>query len=189
MVETEVMVASAQKNLLSERMRLCSMLWDADIKAEMAYKRNPHLLNQFQYCEKEGVPFQILVGEEELKADSVKIRDAETKEEASYSFNEQHMTSRKIYSSCFSYITDTLDYAVRGVCVDTLKSVVFFVTCSTSCAVLLAASTLTDTGETERHGRRTDAETASKRPQIIATRGEWCTFILLRTIRQCSIVL
>ena len=83
MVETEVMVASAGQNLLSERMKLCSMLWDANIKAEMAYKENPRLLNQFEYCEKAGVPFQVLVGEEELKADSLKVRDAETREEVS----------------------------------------------------------------------------------------------------------
>ena len=83
MIDTEVMVASAQKDLLTERMKICSVLWDADIKAEMAYKQNPRLLNQFQYCEREGIPFQVLVGEEELKVDSVKIRDAETKEEVS----------------------------------------------------------------------------------------------------------
>jgi histidyl-tRNA synthetase len=31
-VGTQVMVASAQKNLCHERMRVCSMLWDADLK-------------------------------------------------------------------------------------------------------------------------------------------------------------
>ena len=30
--QTEVYVASAQKNLLEERMKLCNMLWGADIK-------------------------------------------------------------------------------------------------------------------------------------------------------------
>lgn len=31
-VETQVMVASGQKNMLEERMRLCGQLWDAGIK-------------------------------------------------------------------------------------------------------------------------------------------------------------
>ena len=31
-VETSVMVASGQKNLLEERMKICRQLWDADIK-------------------------------------------------------------------------------------------------------------------------------------------------------------
>ena len=33
--QTEVYVASAQKNLLEERMKLCNMLWGADIKVRM----------------------------------------------------------------------------------------------------------------------------------------------------------
>ena len=32
--QTEVYVASAQKNLLEERMKLCNMLWGADIKVK-----------------------------------------------------------------------------------------------------------------------------------------------------------
>ena len=31
-VQTSVMVASGQKNLLEERMKICRQLWDADIK-------------------------------------------------------------------------------------------------------------------------------------------------------------
>ena len=31
-VETQVMVASGQKNMLEERMRVCKLLWDAGIK-------------------------------------------------------------------------------------------------------------------------------------------------------------
>ena len=31
-VETQVMVASGQKNLLEDRMRICTKLWDAGIK-------------------------------------------------------------------------------------------------------------------------------------------------------------
>ena len=31
-IETQVMVASGQKNMLEERMRVCAMLWDAGVK-------------------------------------------------------------------------------------------------------------------------------------------------------------
>ena len=34
-VETQVMVASGQKDLLEDRMRICSQLWDADIKVHI----------------------------------------------------------------------------------------------------------------------------------------------------------
>lgn len=36
--EVEVYVASAQKNLLEDRMRLCKELWDASIKVKQALK-------------------------------------------------------------------------------------------------------------------------------------------------------
>ena len=36
-INTEVMVASAQKNLCQERMRICSLFWDAGIKVRPCY--------------------------------------------------------------------------------------------------------------------------------------------------------
>lgn len=47
------------------------------------YRKNPKLLNQFQYCEKEGIPFMVVVGEEEKANGGVKIRDVETRKEVS----------------------------------------------------------------------------------------------------------
>lgn len=47
------------------------------------YRKNPKLLNQFQYCEKEGIPFMVLVGEEEKVNGGVKIRNVETRKEVS----------------------------------------------------------------------------------------------------------
>uniref|UniRef100_A0A673YVM5 histidine--tRNA ligase n=1 Tax=Salmo trutta TaxID=8032 RepID=A0A673YVM5_SALTR len=51
--ETQFMVASAQKNLLNETLRL-----NAGIKmcAEVMYKKNPKLLSQLQHCEDSGIP-------------------------------------------------------------------------------------------------------------------------------------
>ena len=80
-METEVFVISGQKELLTDRMGVCAELWDAKIKAEMAYKAAPKLLTQFQQCEKEGTPFQVIIGEEEKKIGSVKIRHTFSHEE------------------------------------------------------------------------------------------------------------
>nr|XP_021387585.1 histidine--tRNA ligase, cytoplasmic [Lonchura striata domestica] len=79
--ETQVLVASAQKKLLEERLKLISELWDAGIKAEMLYKKNPKLLNQLQYCEETGIPLVAIVGEQELKDGVVKLRIVATREE------------------------------------------------------------------------------------------------------------
>ena len=39
------------------------------------------MLNQFQYCEKEGVPLIVIVGEEERANGGVKIRNVENRQE------------------------------------------------------------------------------------------------------------
>jgi len=39
------------------------------------------MLTQFQYCEKEGVPLVVIVGEEEKARGGVKIRDTEKRQE------------------------------------------------------------------------------------------------------------
>lgn len=79
--EVEVYVASAQKNLLEDRMRLCKELWDADIKAEHSYKHNPKLLAQLQYCEEMGIPVAAILGESELARGVVKLRHVVTRQE------------------------------------------------------------------------------------------------------------
>jgi histidyl-tRNA synthetase len=80
-ISTQVMVTSAQKDLAEERMKVCRMLWDANIPAEMAYKKDPKFLNQMQYCEENKVPLVVIVGGEEKEKGGVKIRDTITKAE------------------------------------------------------------------------------------------------------------
>ncbi|CAF3225511.1 unnamed protein product [Rotaria sp. Silwood2] len=80
-IETEVYVASAQKNLIEARMKLCSYLWTNGFKAEMALKRNPKMLDQLQYCEKNQIELCVIIGSAELQAGIVKIRDVQTREE------------------------------------------------------------------------------------------------------------
>lgn len=79
--ETEILVASAQKNLAVERMKLCKELWDADIKAEHLPKMNPKLLVQLQYCEERSIPWAIVIGESELQRGVVKLRNVASREE------------------------------------------------------------------------------------------------------------
>ncbi|XP_006803758.1 histidine--tRNA ligase [Neolamprologus brichardi] len=83
--EVQIMVASAQKNLLEERLQLVSELWNAGIKAEVMYKKNPKLLSQLQYCEEAGIPLVAILGEQELKDGVVKLRVVATREEVDVS--------------------------------------------------------------------------------------------------------
>ena len=56
-------------------------------QTEMLYKCNPKMLNQFQYCEKEGVPLIVIVGEEERANGGVKIHDVENSQEVHTNHN------------------------------------------------------------------------------------------------------
>jgi len=79
--DTQIYVAQAQKNLLLERMKLCTLLWDAGIKAEQSYKKNAKLLDQLQYCEVEAIPYALVIGESEIEQGVVKLRKIATREE------------------------------------------------------------------------------------------------------------
>ncbi|CZT03075.1 probable HTS1-histidine--tRNA ligase, mitochondrial [Rhynchosporium graminicola] len=61
--------------LLKERMNICSRLWEAGIKAEFLYKVKPKLPNQFKAAEVNGVPFTIVIGEDEVAQGKVKIKE------------------------------------------------------------------------------------------------------------------
>ena len=49
----------------------------------MLYKNNPKMLNQFQYCEREQVPYLVIVGEDEKAKGGVKVRHVTSREEVS----------------------------------------------------------------------------------------------------------
>lgn len=54
-------------------------------QAEMLYKKNPKLLDQLQYCEKNGIPLVLIIGEEEQKDGVVKLRDVTSRKEVGVS--------------------------------------------------------------------------------------------------------
>ena len=51
------------------------------LKTEYSYKANPKILHQLQYCEENGIPFSVIIGEEEVKNNVVKLRDVNTRNE------------------------------------------------------------------------------------------------------------
>lgn len=79
--EVQTYVATAQKNLHEERMHIISDLWEANIKAEQSYKKSPKLLAQLQYCEDNGIPLAVIIGEGELKRGEVTLREVNTRVE------------------------------------------------------------------------------------------------------------
>jgi histidyl-tRNA synthetase len=61
--------------MLKERMEVSQKLWQAGIKAEFSYKVKPKLPQQFKAAESGGVPFAVILGEEEMKAGKVRIKE------------------------------------------------------------------------------------------------------------------
>ncbi|KAF8936203.1 histidyl-tRNA synthetase [Dissophora ornata] len=80
--EVEVYVVGLGGVPVEERMRICTELWDAGIKAEFAYKLKPRTQNQWDVCDRDMIPFAVIVGGEEIANGVVKIKDMRTKDES-----------------------------------------------------------------------------------------------------------
>ena len=61
--------------LLKERMAVAKTLWDAGIKAEFSYKEKPKLVAQFKKAEEGGIPFAVILGEEEMGRGEVRVKE------------------------------------------------------------------------------------------------------------------
>ena len=61
---------------------MCCMIL---FQAEQSYKKNPKMLNQLQYCEDNGIPLAVIIGESELEKGVVKLREIATREETEVS--------------------------------------------------------------------------------------------------------
>ncbi len=75
------MVAQIGKNLTSERFKILSELWKADIHAEMLYNDNPKVPKQIQYALDTGVPLILWIGEDEVAKGIVKVKSLNHHEE------------------------------------------------------------------------------------------------------------
>jgi len=73
--ETDIMVCSIDKNLMKERMKICSELWGAKIKAEHMFKENPKLVAQLNYAQQNKIPFAIILGTREIEQGIVQLKD------------------------------------------------------------------------------------------------------------------
>ena len=53
-------------------------------QTEQSYRVNPKFLNQVQYCEDNGITVAVVIGEDELSKNVVKIRNVYTKAEVNF---------------------------------------------------------------------------------------------------------
>lgn len=61
--------------MLVERMSVANQLWKAGIKTEFAQSVKPRLPQQFKLAEAGGIPLAVILGEDELAAGKVKLKE------------------------------------------------------------------------------------------------------------------
>ncbi|KAJ1678080.1 Cytoplasmic and mitochondrial histidine tRNA synthetase [Spiromyces aspiralis] len=71
----QVYILSLREGMLKERMKVAKMLWDAGISAEFMYKVKPRLDRQYEVCDKERIPWGVLVGKDEWDRNCVKVKN------------------------------------------------------------------------------------------------------------------
>ncbi|XP_051230406.1 histidine--tRNA ligase, cytoplasmic [Lolium perenne] len=76
--ETEVLVSILGKDLVLAA-ELVNELWSAGIKAE--FKLTTRVQNHIKYATQTGIPWMVLVGESEMKAGKVKLKDIRANQE------------------------------------------------------------------------------------------------------------
>ena len=57
------------------------------LQTEQSYKKNPKALDQFQYCETNGIPLALIIGQSEIENNFVKLRNIATRAEVSITEN------------------------------------------------------------------------------------------------------
>jgi histidyl-tRNA synthetase len=65
-----------------ERMKLCSELWAAGVRAEFGYKPNPNFKTDIVgFAQDQGIPVVVLFGEDELAKGVVNVKDMAAEEQ------------------------------------------------------------------------------------------------------------
>ncbi|KAI9487305.1 MAG: histidyl-tRNA synthetase [Benjaminiella poitrasii] len=93
---TEVYIIAIGDGLLKERMALAHELWEAGIKASFMFKSKPKLEKQWAVCDKDQIPFAVIVGKDELENGQVRIKDMRSKDDSQgggFLLNKENMIS------------------------------------------------------------------------------------------------
>ncbi|GAB9473504.1 Histidine-trna ligase [Globisporangium polare] len=78
---SQVLVASTGGALLLPKLAICKELWRANISAEVMQVENPKFTKQLHYALESGIPYMVVVGEDELASGQVKIKEMLSKDE------------------------------------------------------------------------------------------------------------
>ncbi|KAJ1913634.1 Cytoplasmic and mitochondrial histidine tRNA synthetase [Mycoemilia scoparia] len=77
----QVFIMSVREGMLKERMEIAKRLWDAGIPSEFMYKTKPRLDRQYEACDKDQIPWGIMIGKDEWDRGCVKVKNMIQKDE------------------------------------------------------------------------------------------------------------
>lgn len=84
----DVYVASIGEGMLNERIKLCSLLRKQNISTMMSYLGNPKMRTQFDDVFNYDAKYMVIIGQEEMKSEVIKIKTIATKVEETFNLND-----------------------------------------------------------------------------------------------------
>lgn len=82
-INPQVFVASVGKGLIKERLRMCWELRCNGLRAEMMHNSNPKMRQQLNKVF-DRIPYMIIIGEDEIASETIKIKDVMNKTEFTF---------------------------------------------------------------------------------------------------------
>ena len=76
--DVQVLVASVSKNMLPTKMAICRDLWAAGVAAEFSPQENPKMKPQLDRALERGIPFIVVVGDEEKRNGTAQVKNVAT---------------------------------------------------------------------------------------------------------------
>ncbi|ETW01584.1 histidine-tRNA ligase [Aphanomyces invadans] len=92
---SQVLVTQTSAGLLVPRLEVCQKLWAAHIAAEILPSENPKFVKQLQHALDTGIPYIVVLGEDEIANHQVKVKVLATKEEVTIDENDLIATLRR----------------------------------------------------------------------------------------------
>ncbi len=85
---TKVLVTVFDENLVNSSLELANELRKENINVEVYPETNEKMSKQLKYANKKGIPFVAIIGEDEVKQNTITVKNMETGEQQSYSLED-----------------------------------------------------------------------------------------------------
>jgi histidyl-tRNA synthetase len=85
---TKVLVTIFSKNFIEKSIKMATVLREKNINTELFLNPEKKLDKQLKYADKKGIPYVLILGEEEVKKNVVKLKDLKTGSQKEFSLEE-----------------------------------------------------------------------------------------------------